>query len=494
MRPRAKNRVGSSAVFSDTNSHVPAPQPVRLLLRAVVGVVCVLALAAVVWIYWPPGPGGAPSANSLPAGPQPSPSKPAESPGQRSPGATIRLSATPLALPAEQLQRETEEVGSQLLARFPELPEALHVAALMHAQLRQTAQAQKLWQRCVELMPRNDQYRINLAAIAMDHGDYDLAVAALQPAIERGSTSPEVSHHLGMALSQLGRGEEAEQILSASLQRHPQSTAHWLVLGQAQLKSGKASEAETSLRQALALGLESSDLYFALGNACAQLGKREEAAEFHQQFALRQAAQPLAAQERFQVLSTAEARRTAVTIMVEAATVHAWQQDSLEAERLLLRALAIDPSSLASCRKLAEIYKEAGLVAEQRAAVLRLVEIDPHNLIHYLELAQLEARLDEPEAAEAALKMAISVAPDNAAPYTTLARFCLQEKQTKKARWYAQEAVRRNPTPEGYVLLASICRLVSDEPTAEAALAEAQRLASSKGAKPPEKAPQKLDE
>jgi predicted Zn-dependent protease len=292
---------------------------------------------------------------------------------------------------------------------------------------------------------------------------------------------------LGLALSNLGRGEEAEQVLAAALQRYPESAAHWLVLGQTQLKLGKASESETSLRKALELGLDSADLFFALGNACAQQGKQEEAAQAREQFARRKASAPLAADERFAVLSLAEAKRTAVAVMLEAAIVHAWQQDSLEAERLLLRAIAIEPTSAASCHKLAQIYREAGLAAEQRAVVERLVQLERLNLAHYLELARLSAELDEPEAAEAALKLAISVAPDNAAPYTTLARFYLQEQQLKKARWYAQESVRREPTAERYVLLASTCRLLGDQATAEAALAEAQRLAAGAPANVPEK-------
>ena len=46
--------------------------------------------------------------------------------------------------------------------------EALHVAALMHAQFRQSKQAETLWRRCVELAPQSEQYRVNLAAIAME--------------------------------------------------------------------------------------------------------------------------------------------------------------------------------------------------------------------------------------------------------------------------------------------------------------------------------------
>lgn len=422
------------------------------------------------------------AAASPTAGPtaaDPTSADPSPSPHERR-QATISLAAVAIPATAESLQLEAEQVAGELLSRFPDLPEALHVSALVHARLRQTAQAEKLWTRCVELAPRSEPFRINLAAVAMERGNNELAADTLLPVATADGASPDLSHHLALALTNLGRSEEAEKILTKTLQRHPNSAAHWLVLGQAQLKLGKAAEAEASLRKALELGVQSPELYFALGAACARSGKEEEASQFRQRFAELKASQPLSAQERFQVLTTAESRQTAVAAMIEAATVHAWQQDSQEAERLLLRAIAIDPGNIASYRALAKIYEQGGLLAEQRVVVERLVQIEPQKLDNYRILAQLATQLGEPAAAEAALKLAISVEPQAAAPYTALAQFYLQEgKAARQARWYAQEAVRRLPTAEGYRLLASTCRLLKDDATAEAALAKARELEAS---------------
>ena len=58
--------------------------------------------------------------------------------------------------------------------------------------------------------------------------------------------------------------------------------------------------------------------------------------------------------------------------------------------------------------------------------------------------------------------------------------FVVQTGKARHARWYAQEAVQRQPTVEGYRLLGSTCRLLDDEAAAEAAFAEARKLESSR--------------
>jgi protein O-GlcNAc transferase len=166
-----------------------------------------------------------------------------------------------------------------------------------------------------------------------------------------------------------------------------------------------------------------------------------------------------------------------VTVLDEAAAIYDGQGDSLESERLLLRAVALDPASAETCRALARLYQGAGMIAEERVVRRRLVEIEPQNLANYLDLAKACAQLGEPESAEATLKLALAMSPNSVDVYATLAQFYLQEGKARKARWFAQEAVRREPTAEGYLFLASTCRLLDDQAAAEAAMARARKLA-----------------
>ncbi len=476
MRSRAKN-AGSLAPHTSAASS-PASRGELLRLGLVVLVSAAVAVAASAWYA---------SRRDQVANPLSTQNKQAatssatrdsqtwpETPRARQ--ATISLATSAIPGTVESFQLEAEEVAGQLVARYPGRPEALHVSALLFSRVRKTERAEKLWRKCVELAPQTEQYRINLAAIAMDRGNSELAAEMLEPAAARGGSSPDVSHHLALALTNVGRNDEAEQILVKALERYPDSASHWMVLGQARLKLGKLAEAEADLRKALSLGSSSGELYFALGNACARNGKNEEAAEFRRAFAQLKAEQPLTAQERFQVLSTADTRQTALLVMIEAAAVHARQQDSQEAERLLLRAVALDPGSAVACKSLARIYQDEGLLPEERVALERAVQIEPLNVSHYGRLAELAVELGEPAAAEAAMKQAISVQPDLAPTYATLARFYLQEGKPSKARWYAQEALRRNESAAGYLLLAETCRLLGDEANAAAADAKAKEL------------------
>jgi tetratricopeptide (TPR) repeat protein len=478
------DRTKAAARGGDISTGDLAKDAVQREVRArLIGILAFCAVAAamviflVIWLAPPlepqPVPDSVPATagGAAPALSVAAPSSAASIPRE----AAIVLPTTAVPATAEGLQNEAQRVAKDLHERFPDLHEALHVLAMTHAKLRQTAEAEKLWQKCVELAPNNEQYRVNLAAIAMDRGNSELAVQTLEAA-ESGSASPDVSHHLGVALTNLGRCEEAEGVIQKALAAYPQSPSHWVVLGQAQLKLGKAADAEASLQKAIDLGARTASVYFTLASAYARQGKDDEAAKCRKLYADLSAAQPLAAQERYQILSTAEARRTAVAILNEAATVHSWQGDSLEAERLLLRALALDPASAASCRALAALYREAGMHLEERVVWQRLVEIEPHNFDNYLNLARLCAQLGESQAAEATLKLAIAIWPEVAGGYTALAQFHLQAGRAKQARWFAQEAVRRQPTAEGYVLLASTCRLLGDDASAAAAFAEARKL------------------
>ena len=388
----------------------------------------------------------------------------------------IILPSVPVAATVEQLREEAQRVTEELCERFAGLPDALHVAAMFHALVRESEKAEKLWHQCIHLDPKRAAYYVNLAAIAMDRGDSALAEKTLREAIRAGCSSVDVDHHLGLCLTSQGRCDEAEQVLQKALVQYPRSAACWTALGEAQLKLGKAAEAEASLRKALALGARSASVYFALANACTRQGKNQQAAEYRKIFEELKTAQPLDKQQRFQVLSAAEARRNAVTILREAAAVHRRQENSLASEVLLLRAIALDPADPETCRALAAIYQTAGMLAEERVVRQRLVEIEPHNPVNYLNLAKVCVESGDPESAEAVLKLALAVRPQWIDGYASLAQLCLQIGKARHARWFAQEVLRRQPSREGYEFLASACRALGDESGAQEAEALAQKF------------------
>ncbi len=376
----------------------------------------------------------------------------------------------------EALESETRRVGEFLQEKYPDLPAALHVAAVMHAQLRETAKAKQLWQRCVELAPDDERFRVNLASVAMGQGDSQAAIDALEPLVQDGQQSADVLLHYGMALNNLGRSEEAVEIMSQAVERYPNSGAHHSVLGQSQLKQGDLEAGIASLEKALELGDQPPDTYFQLAGAYRRSGDQEKAQQYNEQFQQLKAEAPIDAQQRFQKLSTAEARATAITILLEAATVHATQGDHRRAELYLLRLLSLDPAHRIACRALADHYQDRGMLREEQTVREHLVRIEPFRFENLLQLAQVSAELQQVDRAEAYLKQAVAQHPTSATPYAALAEFYLQIERTADARWYAEEAVRRAPSAEGYRFLAGTYRLLGDRAGEQRALDAAESL------------------
>lgn len=472
----SENNHTSSAPRTEGLSGDERPTSGHYVTLLLFGIVVALAVVLVAVVMRPPEE-LSPKEDVLAAAISQPPSSASFTPPMQVRGSTVRLPTVAIPATAEQLEEEAEGVAGVLRQMWPDLPEALHVVAMLKSQIRQSEEAEALWQRCIELDPKQVRYYVNLAAIAMDRGDSQLAADTSRRAIDAGIASADVYHHLAVALTKLGQSEEAEEVIQRALKLFPQSGAYWLVLGQAQLKAGKAAEAEASLRKAIELGTGTASAYFALGNACARQGKQEEAAKYRDLFTELKSTAPMDKQRRFQILSTAESRRTAVTILCEAAVVYQQQQNSLESERLLHRAIALDPSSPVACHLLVDLYEQAGMVAEARVVWNRLIEIEPFRLANYVMLAQSCAQLGKREEAEAALKLAVAISPEAVEGYATLAQFYLEGGKTGEARWFAQEAIRRQPSAAGYEFLASVCRMMGDESGAAAAEASAGQFA-----------------
>ncbi len=406
--------------------------------------------------------------NASLADPVSSQSAPAES--------TIRLPTRAVPASVEALEQETRRVAEFLLEEYPQLPAALHVAAVMHAQLRETAEAQRLWRMCVERAPDDLRYRVNLASVAMDQGDSQTAVETLQGVVQAGSDSADVLLHYGMALNNVGDSQQAQAVLEKAVKLYPESGSHWSVLGQSHLKNGEYQPAADALQKAVDLGVQLADVYFQLANAHSRLGHAEQAESFREQFQKLKASTPVEAQDRFRKLSTAEARSTAITILLEAASVYQAQGDTERAELYLLRLLSLDPANLLACRTLADLYQQKGSLPEEQTVREHLLLLEPFRFENLLSVAQVAAELKQFNRAEAYLKQAVAQQPTSVTPYAALAEFYLQVQKMTQARFYAEEAVRRTPSAEGYQFLAKTCRQLGDSQGERRALDAAKMI------------------
>lgn len=395
--------------------------------------------------------------------------------------ATVRFIASPPPATKDELEAEAEAVVAMLLDAMPAEARALHVSAILNAQLHRTERAEELWSKCIELAPESEPYYVNLAAIRLDRGDSEGALESLEQAVTRGLASPDVNHHLAVSLTNLGRAAEAIEVSKQALELLPNSAAHWLVLGQAQLKNGDVIDAEQSLRRAIELGAHGKSVYFSLFNACMRNGKREDAKKYREIYSSFDTEETVSTQDRYQVLSESEALRVATSVFTETALLYRESGRARDAEHLWLRVAALDPSNLSVLSELASLYDSQQRVADERVTRERIVELDSRNLLNYLKLAKCQSACDDPEAAEASIKLAISLAPMTVTGYAAMTDFLNEQQKHEQALWYIEHAVALKPTKQGYALLASTLRQLGREADAQAA---EQILAGKGGGKP----------
>ncbi len=395
--------------------------------------------------------------------------------------ASVTLPSIAVSGTADGFDNEALATAQALADRYPNRAEALHVLALLQAQIRHSAEADRLWRRCVELAPGQDIYLTNLAANAINRGDSEGAIEVLQQIVAKGKASPDAMHNLAASLMNVGRVEEALKVIEDATAKATGSPAHWLLLGQIQLKLGQADKAEESTRKAIAIGGETPTSVFTLASALARQGKKEEAAKFRERHAELSKREPISADNRYQVLSEAESRRNLITVLVEGGAIYGKTGDLLKAESMLLRALALEPRELAATLALADIYVAAGMYAEERVVRRRILELNPNDFDAYLRLAKSCVNAGDVEAGAGVLKNAMALAPDRVEIYASLAQLYLADSQPEKAIFYAQEAVARQPSREGYQFVAAVWKTLGNAKEAAAAESKIAELGNPPG-------------
>jgi tetratricopeptide (TPR) repeat protein len=392
--------------------------------------------------------------------------------------ASLSVARQDASLSKDDLEAESQSVVDRLLEAMPNNPRAMHVSAMFNAQLHNTEQALKLWSKCIELDPQSEPYYINLAAIAIERGDSQLAIETMQKALENGMESLAIRHHYGVSLLNAGRIKEAAESTQAALQEYPGSGALWLILGQAQLKSGDLKLAEASLNKAVELGVHTKAAYFALFNVCLRAGKQAEANHFREIYASFNE-NVINPQQRFTVLSESEARSVCITTRLEAAALYRAAKRLQDAEQQLLRVVAIDSGNLAALLELASVYNQDKRFADELAVRQRMLEIDPDNFMSYLFTAKAAANNRQAVAAETYIKRAIALSPEAVTGYAAMADFWIEQKQPAKAAVYLKQLLAIEPTADGFMYLAQTLKQAGDDVEAQQAEDAARNLRSS---------------
>lgn len=120
-------------------------------------------------------------------------------------------------------------------------------------ELDRPAEARQCYEQVLTSEPRCVEALSGLAAVAVDQGDWETAVAARKKLVELKSAVPELTYNIGVMLDRQNRLDEAVRLYCEALKERPRFPEVLLNLGHALERLGRQAEAVECWRRALDL-------------------------------------------------------------------------------------------------------------------------------------------------------------------------------------------------------------------------------------------------
>ncbi len=394
----------------------------------------------------------------------------------RVPIAQLELATEAEDIDVTALREELTGLADWLKFGYPNDASALHIAAQIYGELRQTQIAQATWEKCLEAQPMSPGPYAGLAQLLSESGNDERAVEVISDALNKGIESAELSLTLAESYENLGQLDRAAEVLQFAARRYPEDPEIFLALGRVQNQLKEYTYAESSVRRAIELGGESEPALFTLSTALVRQGKKQDAAIVQSRLNQIQK-QPTGDQNQgFQENYNAAFRGIAHRVFLGAASVAEKHQAWEDAERLVRRAVRLDPDRVKSYMSLASVMLGQARMGEALAVHELLLQKQPENLLNYLNLAAVASEVGELELAESTLEDALAKHPDNNAIVVVMAKLQIKMGNFSKARQLAASVVEQNPTAETYMLLATAYEGAGELDAAKAAIERARQL------------------
>jgi len=387
------------------------------------------------------------------------------------------LPAPDLSLPlpetAAALIAEANQLARWLVARFPDDPDSLEILARVQFWQGKTDEALASWQSCLERKPDYAHAYHGMGMLAARQGDHAKAAELYSKALEIAPQAPQPLFELATSLVALGKPAQAIPLLEQSARRSANPAPAYAKLADLCLRANDDEKAAKYAGLLAEVAPEVSNARYVLATVCARRGDAQQAKEHLAKFQeLREKEKTVKKQERDEVQDDVNKMRLAVSAAYAmAGRACLGRQEAGLAEKLWRRGAALAPDDVECRELLAGLYRSSGRVREAADVFEQLVRILPRHAGYWMELGRLQAEQNRLEQAQRALRKVCELTPLAPDGYAALARLCLHARRDPhEAVKLARTAVRLQPTPAHYALLATACERAGDaQGAAEAA-------------------------
>lgn len=335
-------------------------------------------------------------------------------------------------------QRGALDEARRLLAPVNH-PKAIHLLALVEKRAGNSAAALELLQRAAKLDRRDPEIANNLALLAHETGQLDLAETEYRRALKRKPDFPQASSGLGRVLIDLERWPEAIRLHEKLLAAAPDNIYIRFGLATALLGDGQAEKAEALFDALIEAGNRQPQIFFMRGRARLELAQVDAAVAD-----LRQAHE-----QNPDVLS------------LKALGSALWMLGDKDGFDALLGQAALLPALRVSA---AEMLRQSG-APDKALAALGSVE-DPGSMLPDARAIAVSAHIDleEPDKAEAVALACLAIDPDDGAVIRNLVTALLTQGKAGDALPWIEKMRKADPDNQHWIAYeASALRLLGSE-------------------------------
>ncbi len=421
--------------------------------RWAVGIILAVTVVGVS-IIWLTGEDAEPTAPSSPAG------VPTE---QRHVVTVLSAYAgqSPENVPA--VQEEELALAEALIQDFPQSDAPLALLARVHQYRGDITKSEALWKQAAALNPKRSDLYESIGQAAQRKDDPNEAIAWWRKGLEANPRAPGLRWQIAKTLVAQGQLDEALDLLEIECTLTPTSARNYYLLGQVHQKKRAYEKAKAAYEKTIELQPDYYNAHYGLGVIYTRLKDIEKAKEAMARFREFKAQADSSEDQRIIIDEIPHARHRAATFYVRAYSLFDPKREPAIGQRLLERALELDPNDAHTWEKMAGHYFVGNQHQKALELFRRVTELDPSNPLPHINIGKLYALMNQPGRAGSSLRQTVARFPDSHLALAELARFYLRvQTNLPEARTLMQKATALNPTADYYFLLTWACDINGD--------------------------------
>ncbi len=385
-------------------------------------------------------------------------------------------------LTAEQeivaLNKEELELGEQVIRDFPKTELSFLLMGNVYRNHGNSTEAEKYWKKALELNPKRPDAYNGMGWTTFEKGEYEKAVEFWRKALEINPKMPAVHNSIAQTLIIMGRYDDVIKEAQEELKVTPQSSLSYFLIGQGYLKQKEYEKAKKYYETAIELRPDYMNAYYGLITICSRLNLKDEAKQYQATF------KKLKAEERHVLMDRNKAFDDLVTIRKSLAETYSdaeyiYRKEGYlkETEKLLQRAIKLDPYSTEYLMRLGLLYQRSNRLQDALQVYQKANEIEPDNTISHMNTGTILVQLKQFPEAEKVFQKIIASDPNFFGGYRELAQLYLKTgTKLPDALKLAKTAIELEETAPNYFILSWAYDKNGDVANARSALKRAIEL------------------